>query len=360
MKDKKTAAILALFLGGLGIHRFYLGQTVKGIFSILFCWTFIPSAIGLFDFFAFTFMSKEFFNVKYNKDLSLHCSVCKTQLLENVVSFWGLGENNGACKSCFKKIRQHSKETGEYKFENDEVQKIINGEINNRPLPKTKKDNFFIPEVDTLEEVELPEEFESINLNSLAQITYTDSKGQKSERRITMYSVNPTIDNDYMIRAYCHERKAPRTFKMSRIVELTDMETGEIFDNPTKYFLDRFEDSPIGLITKCFQKLESEILILTFVARADGYLRKKERQIIMDFINKNSSTNLDSNLLENEIRRTYCESQDFRKCLKNLSSKTTEKRNEILTLSTDIVNTDKNPDPLELGALELIKKELLL
>jgi TM2 domain-containing membrane protein YozV len=32
MKDKKTAAILALFLGGLGIHRFYLGQTVKGIF----------------------------------------------------------------------------------------------------------------------------------------------------------------------------------------------------------------------------------------------------------------------------------------------------------------------------------------
>jgi len=175
-----------------------------------------------------------------------------------------------------------------------------------------------------------------------------------------MYSVNLTLDDDYMIRAYCHEKKAPRIFKLSRIAELTDIETGEVFENPTKYFLDRFEDSSLGIITKCFQKLEPEILILTFVARSDGYLRKAERKIIMDFVTKNSDLDLELNLLESEIRRTYCESQDFRKALKELSTKTTDKRTEILNLSTDIVNTDKNPDPLELGALELIKKELLL
>ncbi|SFN99151.1 NINE protein [Salegentibacter flavus] len=360
MKNKKTTAILAFFLGGIGVHRFYLGQTGKGVLSILFCWTFIPSVIGLYDCIFFSFMSKEYFEVTYNNNLNLHCSACKTQLLENTTSYWGLGENNGACKNCFQKIRNHSKESGNYKFEDNEVQKIINGEIDNRPLPKSVKNTFHIPENDFLEEVELPEEFETIKLNSLAQIAYKDAQGQKSERRITMYSINPTIDDDYMIKAYCHERNAQRTFKLSRITELTDIETGEVFDNPEKYFLDRFNESPIGIITNVFQELESEILVLTFVARADGYLRKKEREIIIAFLVNKSNMDFDLDLLENEIRRTYCESKDFREALKQLSKKTIDERTTIMDLAISIVNTDKNPDPMELGALELIKKELKL
>ncbi|WP_312341406.1 TM2 domain-containing protein [Chryseobacterium binzhouense] len=66
MKSKFTAAMLALFLGGLGIHRFYLGQNKRGIFYLLFCWTFIPSLIACIDFFAFIFMSEDNFNYKYN------------------------------------------------------------------------------------------------------------------------------------------------------------------------------------------------------------------------------------------------------------------------------------------------------
>ncbi len=58
--------MLALFLGGLGIHRFYLDQGTKGIFYLIFCWTFIPSVIALFDFLSFIFMSEDRFNYKYN------------------------------------------------------------------------------------------------------------------------------------------------------------------------------------------------------------------------------------------------------------------------------------------------------
>lgn len=360
MKNKKNTAILALFLGGIGAHRFYLGQTVKGVLSILFCWTFIPTIIGLYDCIFFSFMSKEYFEVTYNNNLNLHCSACKTPLSKEIISYWSLGENNGVCKDCFQKIRNHSKESGIYKFEDSEVQKIINGEINNRPLPKSVKNTFHIPENESIEEVELPEEFETIKLNSLAQIAYKDAQGQNSVRRITMYSINPTIDDDYMIKAYCHERKAQRTFKLSRIKEVTDIETGEVFDNPEKYFLDRFNESPIGKITNVFQELESEILVLTFVARADGYLRKKERKIIIDYIIDKTNEHFDLDLLENEIRKTYCESKDFRESLKTLSNKPIDEKSLILNLATSIINTDKNPDPMELGALELIKKELNL
>jgi len=69
MKSKQTAAFLAFFLGGLGIHKFYLGKSVQGISYILFCWTLIPALIAFFEFFGLLFMSENAFNLKYNNQL---------------------------------------------------------------------------------------------------------------------------------------------------------------------------------------------------------------------------------------------------------------------------------------------------
>ena len=68
MKDKNVAGILALFLGWLGIHRFYLGQTGLGIFYLIFCW-FLPVMfiIGLIDAISLLSMDKENFDFKYNR-----------------------------------------------------------------------------------------------------------------------------------------------------------------------------------------------------------------------------------------------------------------------------------------------------
>lgn len=67
MKDKSIVAVLALFLGGLGVHRFYLNQPVLGILYLLFSWTFIPLIIAFIDFVVFILMSKQSFDIKYNK-----------------------------------------------------------------------------------------------------------------------------------------------------------------------------------------------------------------------------------------------------------------------------------------------------
>ncbi|MFC4476997.1 TM2 domain-containing protein [Flavobacterium chungangensis] len=66
MKSRVTALILTFFLGGIGIHKFYLGQSVQGIFYFLFCWTFIPSILALFQFIGLLLMSDHSFNLKYN------------------------------------------------------------------------------------------------------------------------------------------------------------------------------------------------------------------------------------------------------------------------------------------------------
>lgn len=48
-KEKTTAALLSLLLGGFGAQRFYLGQTGLGILSLIFCWTYIPTIVGLVE-----------------------------------------------------------------------------------------------------------------------------------------------------------------------------------------------------------------------------------------------------------------------------------------------------------------------
>ncbi len=68
MKDKTTAALLALFLGYLGVHRFYLRQNGLGIFYI-FSNIFLGLGffLGIIDFFRFLFMEEEEFDFKYNR-----------------------------------------------------------------------------------------------------------------------------------------------------------------------------------------------------------------------------------------------------------------------------------------------------
>lgn len=68
MKEKNVAGILALFLGGLGIHRFYLGQTGLGIFYMLFFWFPVMWIVGLIDAIAFFSMDAEKFDRKYNRE----------------------------------------------------------------------------------------------------------------------------------------------------------------------------------------------------------------------------------------------------------------------------------------------------
>ncbi len=65
-RNRITAGLLGIFLGGLGIHKFYLKRIGQGIIYLLFCWTFIPGIIGFIEGITYLCMSDEDFNCKYN------------------------------------------------------------------------------------------------------------------------------------------------------------------------------------------------------------------------------------------------------------------------------------------------------
>jgi TM2 domain-containing membrane protein YozV len=69
MRDKATAAILAILLGSFGAHKFYLNSIIPGILYILFSWTFIPMILGIIEGIIILCKNDQEFDKKYNEVL---------------------------------------------------------------------------------------------------------------------------------------------------------------------------------------------------------------------------------------------------------------------------------------------------
>jgi TM2 domain-containing membrane protein YozV len=48
--NKVTYCLLALFLGGIGVHKFYAGKIGLGFLYLIFCWTYVPVIIAFIEF----------------------------------------------------------------------------------------------------------------------------------------------------------------------------------------------------------------------------------------------------------------------------------------------------------------------
>lgn len=64
-KSKLAAGHLAIFLGGFGIHRFYLGQW-WGVFYLLLFWTMLPGLISLIEGIVFLLTNQESWDKRHN------------------------------------------------------------------------------------------------------------------------------------------------------------------------------------------------------------------------------------------------------------------------------------------------------
>ena len=64
VKSKVTAGVLALLLGGFGVHKFYLGKIGMGILYLVFCWTYIPALVSFVEGIIYLCSSDENFSRK--------------------------------------------------------------------------------------------------------------------------------------------------------------------------------------------------------------------------------------------------------------------------------------------------------
>lgn len=49
VKSKTTAGILGILLGGIGVHKFYMGKIGAGFVYLLLSWTWLPLIAGIVE-----------------------------------------------------------------------------------------------------------------------------------------------------------------------------------------------------------------------------------------------------------------------------------------------------------------------
>ncbi|MDR5170709.1 hypothetical protein IHQ56_02650 [Methylobacillus flagellatus] len=200
------------------------------------------------------------------------------------------------------------------------------------------------------------------------EIQYTDAVGNTSTRKITIKEILADNNDNISVNAFCHARQAQRTFlgvRMRRIVDLTTGEivpVGELINIARK----KYQESPEGIKAAAriqaeedFGKCYDKIAPLYFIAKADGRMVKKEREIILTAFNAlNPGHSHDSDALEDVLRcydpPTHAQVSKY---LKTLSI-------DVATLklleasASDLISLKKNPNEIEIAAVAMIRKAL--
>ena len=65
--DKTTLCLLTFFLGGIGVHKFYLGNWGWGVLYLGFCWTFIPGLAAFVEFIRYITLSEAIIQLRHQK-----------------------------------------------------------------------------------------------------------------------------------------------------------------------------------------------------------------------------------------------------------------------------------------------------
>lgn len=181
-------------------------------------------------------------------------------------------------------------------------------------------------------------------------ISYEDVNGALSERRITCRQIERAIGGTEMIGAYCHERNAPRAFRIDRIREVVDLSTGEIHEGVPYFDALRADGFPVldrGLAT--FAKL------LVFVSRCDGHAHETEVAEIEDALARYAMRfDCSDSCFERAVsdcKALAPDAEDFRSCLGTLLRTPEEPRRKAARLLIDacsrVIDADGHHAPEE-------------
>lgn len=110
---------------------------------------------------------------------------------------------------------------------------------------------------------------------------------ESTSRKITRRDVDVHTfyrgENGCMFDCFCHLRKAKRTLSSRSVRNAVDRDTGEIVVDLCKHFEDKYEVNPEKPYDTLLQEYGWAIMVLNYVAGADGAIRAPERKAIAEF-----------------------------------------------------------------------------
>jgi len=124
-------------------------------------------------------------------------------------------------------------------------------------------------------------------------IDYLDSRMERTRRFIVVKKATRS-GCGFCLHAYCELRRAHRTFRVDRIVEVIDMRTGEVHENPAEFFSDlllvaeatapRRRKPRVDGTERLIAESEHGLTVLLYFAQSDETLRRGERSVIWKYL----------------------------------------------------------------------------
>ncbi len=197
---------------------------------------------------------------------------------------------------------------------------------------------------------------EWVSVKADLQLTYKDSKGKTIDRPVSISG----YDGSAYLKGFCNLKNSNRTFRIDRILNAIDKETGESIENVPDHLLDKYRQSPEYAISKVFKKHLDIIKVLFYVGKADGQLQAAERKIIYQTIRSIAKNN---ELTDTDIGKFFKKLkvpnvQRFKNAFGRVCKKEPKQTLQLYYAAKKVVATRKTIHANEAEALEYMKKRM--
>ena len=197
---------------------------------------------------------------------------------------------------------------------------------------------------------------EDVWVDSKLSIKYVNANGEYSERNIDIKN----YDGSCYLRGYCYLRNERRTFRIDRVQECVDIKTGYLVEDIPKFLRSQYESTPEYLFDRIMEKHGDIIKALIYVGKADGQLRKTEREVIISVckaaLRGKDVPDEDLSKLLNKVPTPS--PQAFKLAIDRISKSSIQNLKVVQKKAEQIVATQKTVHPSEKEALEFIDKKL--
>lgn len=195
-----------------------------------------------------------------------------------------------------------------------------------------------------------------VAVNARLRLKYTDGNGKLSERDVSVRQFGEYGPTGLII-GHCSLRDATRTFRIDRIREATDLETGEVLTDVADFLRAEYRKSPAFSLDSIVSEHFDVIRSLLYVGKADGQLRAPERRVIAAACRELTG---DDRITDDAVRDLLDSLEvpsvnAFKQAVGRIAKKGTPPMQQVLKVCEDIVATQKTVHHSEAEALAYIK-----
>lgn len=195
-------------------------------------------------------------------------------------------------------------------------------------------------------------------------LIYSDARNNLSGRCVTLSSIRHEV-TDVRLAGFCYMRQALRMFMASRVVEATDLATGEVHEDGLSFFrehpllrmIDADQIANLSPEVLTLQDCRDEIIILSFVGAADGEFDENEQEQIVRHVMLRADEALDEAQIRRRVQSFVPDERAFSRALNRLCAGEGDPRSMMRTMRR-VIDADGEVDPEEVTFAAEVQRRL--